>query len=340
MNYRQIKKLLLLGLLPLLFTGYAGAYTYTCTGKNGSPKSINVNFGDVTINDPEKNVAGQMLDNADSWNVGGRIPVKCDEPSGPRYRRFTASSPLPASENDGTRQWYRITDYLDTAINIAVQGNRYVPFKNVRGGGANDAAGNTSMPAGATGYLDLKIMKPFIGTTSFSNVIVAEIFLSKQSGTYSPEPIARITLSGKVVVPQNCTINAGTVMSVNLGTLYSSDFKTAGEMPAGYTPRTLTFPVKCSGVEAYANLTLRLQGTTSAGVINALQSDNQDIGVVITDETGNPVIPNDQSSAISFDLDENFESNVTLHAYPVGTSGNIPAEGPFTTLAYLRIDFA
>lgn len=146
--------------------------------------------------------------------------------------------------------------------------------------------------------------------------------------------------SGTVTVPQNCIVGAGTQLVVSLGSFFSGDFEVAGQKPQSYTPKTFNVPIQCNDLSATANLTLRLQGTPSADVPNALQSDNPDVGVVVTDGSGSPLVPNDSSSVIPFQLDDSNRANVTLHAYPVGTTGNTPEVGQFTTLAYLRVDFS
>lgn len=50
--------------------------------------------------------------------------------------------------------------------------------------------------------------------------------------------------------------------------------------------------------------------------------------------------PNDTSSLILFTLDSDDSANVTLHAYLVSITGNIQAEGIFTTLAYQCVGLA
>ncbi|MFI3014246.1 fimbrial protein [Klebsiella aerogenes] len=339
----SVKNLCLLALLPLL-ASRTWAYTYTCEPKSGTPTNLSGDFGTVTISDPEQNVAGQTFDSAASWDTGKKIPVICDQPNSASGRRFTATSPLPESSNDGTRTWYRVNEYLDTAIKINAAGLRYVPFANVYTARGNDANGNSQMTAGASGVIDLKIVRPFVGTTSFNNIHIADLFLSHKSGVYSPNPIANIYLNGTVAVPQNCTVNAGTIISVNLGTVYASDFKAPGEKPVNYTPKSFSFPVQCNYGASLANLTLRIDGTASADNSNALQSDNPDVGVIVTDDHGTVLAPNNLNSALPLHLnqvgDDNYTTTVTLEAYPVNTTGTPPAEGTFTTLALLRVDFA
>ncbi|ROS15278.1 type 1 fimbria pilin [Raoultella sp. BIGb0399] len=343
MNRYSVINRCLLALLMLL-AGRAWAYTYTCEPKSGTPTNLAGDFGTVTISDPTQNTAGQTFDAAASWNTGKKIPVRCDTPNSASGRRFTATSPLPVSSNDGTRTWYRVNEYLDTAIKINANGLRYIPFKNLYTASGNDSNGGTQMSAGSSGVIDLKIVRPFVGTTSFDNIHVADVFLSHKSGVYSPNPIAEVYLNGIISVPQNCTVNAGTIISVDLGTVYASDFKAPGEKPANYTPKSFSFPIQCNYGASLANLTLRVDGTASADNSNALQSNNPDVGVIVTDDSGTILAPNNLNSALPLQLnqvdEDNYSTTVTLEAYPVNTTGKPPAEGTFTTLALLRVDFA
>lgn len=343
MNIFSLKSLCLLVLLPVL-TGEAWGYTYTCEPKSGNPTVLAGNFGTVSISDPTQNSAGQVFDAAASWDTGKKIPVKCDTPNTASGRRFTATSPLPVGSSDGTRTWYRVNEYLETAIKITVGSLRYVPFSNIYTAHGNDSSGGTQMSAGSSGVIDLKIVRPFVGTTSFNNIHIADIFLSHKSGVYSPNPIAEVYLNGVVSVPQNCVVNAGTIISVNLGTVYSSDFKTPGEKPENYTPKSFSVPIQCNYGASLANLTLRVEGTASADNRNALQSDNPDVGVIITSESGVVLAPGDMNSNLPLNLqqvdDDNYSTTVTLDAYPVNTTSKQPAEGTFTALALLRIDFS
>lgn len=344
MNRYSAKNLCLLALLMLL-TGRAWAYTYTCEPKSGTPTHIGGDFGTVNISDATQNTVGQTFDAAASWKTGQKIPVKCDTPNKGSGRYFSTSSPLPISSNDGTRTWFRVNEYLDTAIKIEVGRLRYIPFTNIYTAIGNDANGAAQMTAGNSGTIDLKIVRPFVGTTSFDNIHIADVFLRHKGATIqSPNPIAEVYLNGVVVVPQNCTVNAGTIISIDLGTVYASDFKAPGEKPANYTPKSFSFPIQCNYGASLANLTLRVDGTASADNSNALQSDNPDVGVIVTDGGGTILAPDNLNSSLPLQLNQidsdNYSTTVTLEAYPVNTTGKPPAEGTFTTLALLRIDFA
>lgn len=331
-------------LLGMFSVQNAWGYTYECVPNGGTPKQIIASFGTYTITDPTQNTAGQEFDGAATWNVGSSVKITCDEPASYHVRRFSATSPLPPTTNDG-HQWYHVNESLDATIALAIKGaDHYVPFTNVKGGNAMDNRGNSTVTGGGTGHLDLRFLKPVMGTTSFNNIHVADIFISKSTEVMSSGPVSQLYLSGTVAVPQNCTINADTVIHLDLGKMYSSDFTTAGEKPNNVTPKSFNVPVSCNYGASLANLTLRMVGTPSTQYADALQTDNPDVGVRVTDSNGVPLSPADPTSTIPLSLDmvdsDTYTENVTLQAYPISTTGIAPEEGTFTALALLRVDFA
>ena len=100
-------------------------------------------------------------------------------------------------------------------------------------------------------------------------------------------------------------------------------------------------PIECNAdVISPAHLTLRLVANADSRISDALATDNADVGVVVAKEDGTVMIPNDTSSTADFITDDSGHADVTLKTYPISTTGNTPAEGVFTALACLRIDFA
>ncbi|HHZ4924565.1 TPA: fimbrial protein, partial [Salmonella enterica] len=120
---------------------------------------------------------------------------------------------------------------------------------------------------------------------------------------------------------------------------YSGNFNHAGQKPEGVRAKKFSVPVKCSGLDSQVNLTMRLIATPDSHVPQAIASDNADVGVVVETDEGNALIPNDAQSVAPFITDSAGRANITLQAYPVSTTGETPAEGAFTALASLRVDF-
>lgn len=338
MNIRPCLSLLLSLACAVLWQSNALAYSYTCQTTSGTPVKLSASFGNVTITDPEQNKPGQELDNFATWSRAASAHIICDAPKA--TRKFTGKSDLPVSSVDSGKTWYNVNEYLDAAVSTR---GHYIPFTNVSGGIAGDQGGNMQLTFGASGYIDIRFKKAFIGSTTFTNLHIADIYMTHSSSVQSPIPLLSVYLSGSVTVPQNCTINAGAVIKIDLGTMYNTDFTTAGQKPNGVTPKSFPVPITCNYGASIAALTLRMEGTPSAEVSSALQTDNKDVGVIVADSNGTPLRPGDFSSHIPLSLDavdsDTYTSNVMLQVWPVSTTGLSPAEGTFTALATLRIDF-
>lgn len=306
--------------------------------------NYNYNMGDVPVSS-SYNVPGTLLPGIFNWDLGSPYSMTCSCQGvtvTPLY--YTSEVPLPPGH---AANFYSINDYLDVSSYVWIAGflNQYVqtPFKDVSNNHYLPCEGgqwyNPNITAGSKGKLTLYVKKSFVSSVVIPSTLIIRLSGTKDLAVPATSPMANLYFSGSVTAPQSCTINAGTMINVDLGSIYSSEINTVGQPPVGYTAKSFNVPIKCSNTGGGANLTLRLEGTHSALVNSALQSDNKDVGVVITDNSGNPLIPNNLSSVVSFNLDSSENATVSLKAYPVNTTGNIPDEGRFTALSLLRIDF-
>jgi type 1 fimbria pilin len=319
--------------------GWAGE----CHTTNYSPFIYNANFGTVTITNPANNKTGYVVNNAYQWNLGQTYLATCSCSSSNRETYFTTTTVLPIGHNDG-RQFYKINDYLEITTEVYIGGylGRYLntPINYITSEVTSPCNEPSSYSTGSSGRLSLYIAKPFVGSSSFSTTVFSLYGTSNAGDALGPYPLSEVHITGSVVVPQNCTINAGQAITVDFGTMGSSSFKTAGEKPTGMTDKTFNVPIKCANVDGSANLALRVTATTAAGNPTAIASDNADVGVVVTSEQGNVLTPNNTSSEVPFNVDSSGNASVTLKAYPISTTGNKPKEGLFTALATLVIDFS
>lgn len=151
-------------------------------------------------------------------------------------------------------------------------------------------------------------------------------------------PLSSIWVNGQVTVPQNCEINAGQIITVDFGKIWSGDFTTKGQKPDGYVAKNIKASMKCNNINAYTNLTIRFQSEISSDYPDAIKTNNPDIGVEIIDDNGHLVLPN--TGLIPFHIDDKYEASVTFKAQPVSTTGNPPSAGQFQAQAYIRVDFA
>lgn len=321
--------------------GYAA--TGWCTVAGGSTEQFKYDFGTMNISDTSKNQPGTVFPDAYSWDLGSAYYSICScEGTFPRMY-FHTETGLALGHNDGSEQYYSVNDYLEVATSVYIAGNRaaYVntPWENESNeqNQTHDCTSSYTTSTGSKGKLSLYIKKAFVGTVSINTKIV-DIYGSSVSGSFGGSPLASVYLTGQVIVPQTCSVNAGQIVTVDFGSFMSGEFKNKGQMPAGYTPKTITVPIKCNGMDANASLTLRFQAEASADEPAAIKTSNDDVGVQITDDSGKVIEPN--SGLLPFQLDDNLQATVTFHAAPISTTGNAPAEGTFSATAYIRVDFA
>lgn len=238
--------------------------------------------------------------------------------------------------------YQRIDDYFSVAVRLRQQcGYIYAPFNR------SLWLSHTCQPGFlSSGNWDpttwesaLRIDKKLVGGTYGSNLLLWTWGGCYGGGCgYVAQTYAKVYLNYSIVVPENCEINSGQVVSIGFDNISSSAFKTAGVKPERVNPQARTIGIKCNNIAAQANLTLRVLADNVSG--NAIVSNNKDVGFVVTDANNKALTPNSLSSFIPFILDSNASANVTIKAYPVSVTGNKPTEGVVTSLAYLRVDFA
>ncbi|HDT6507888.1 TPA: fimbrial protein [Klebsiella aerogenes] len=308
----------------------------------GDANAWSYDFGNISMSTTD-NTAGVIKNDIAQFNMKGDAKLWCDCTTGSTMY-FTSSMNLPP-EGDN---WFKLNQYLDAKLDISFSGNyKSIPYADVSSGISNSychkqtTIGGT--PTGGVGRLSLKINRPFVGQVYIPHMVIAqECVTSGVTGVVCTQGNAAYTysFSGSITVPQSCQINTGSQIVVDLNDISRRKFKYEGQKPEAFTPKTFNVPIQCNDSAAVANLSLRIQGNPTAKYPEALQSDNSDIGVVITDSTGTALKPNIFDSNTPFVLDGSNHANVVLQAYPIKTSGNEPGLGVFTTLAYIRVDFS
>lgn len=342
---RMISFVFFCSLLFMVFSGKAFAYNGWCEINSGTLQ-FSYDFGNKSITNIDDNVAGKTFPDAYTWDLGRSAEGSCDCPSnykGSEVFYQTATSLVPG-HTDGTRQYYKVNDYIELATEVWVAGNvnRYIqtPWYNQGNDYFNPDVCKNHAPfgTGSKGRLSIYIARPFIGTTLINNIKVVDIFGSVYSNNFGGSPISSVYISGTVTVPQSCTLNSGSIVTVDFGNIVAGKFNKQGEKPDGVTAKTINVPVKCNGgVESMANLTMRFQATPDSDYSSAIVSDKTGVGVVVTDMGGNILKPD--TGLIPFKLNDS-QATVSFQTYPVSTTGIPPSIGKFTALAYIRVDFA
>lgn len=282
--------------------------------------------------------------------AGGRYYV-----SGGCSARQTYYSGLPSAsmtsasiDSDGTR-WYNLADndYLQVATQIAIYNflTGTTPYKNVPfidiSNYCNSTCKTTTLAgSGSKVKIKLRIKKRFVGASFIVNEPIAYLYANQGGrGLGQGTPIVQINLNASMVVPQSCTINAGTVVEFNFGNINAQSFVRAGagHKPDNTSPIMKSVGIVCNSIAAQGMMTLRLEATNVNG--NAVVSDNPHVGFILANSSGEPLTPNNTSSVLPFTLDNNAAANVILKSWPVSVTGLQPQAGVATATGYLRVDF-
>lgn len=278
----------------------------------------------------------QLTKNFDS-SVYGICPVHTSTDN--RTRRSYVTS-LPIVEQISGYKYLRINDYLLGAMQITdtAAGVFYPPENYVHmGSHPNVNVGKAFEIKDRNFIFRLKVTRPFVDFITIPKKTMFTVYVTTEIGEPLNIPIYTISYSGSVTVPQSCDIGVGDVLEIDFGKISANAFSQAGigNKPIGTNVQTRTLAIQCKNIDAQATLTLRLQAEQANNDI--MQSDNPDIGFKVSDQAGNVLIPNAMNSIIPFRLEN--PSNITIKAWPVSTTGNIPQVGPFRARGYLRVDF-
>jgi len=327
-------------LLSVSVTGNSVAAV--CSNANGTPTQVSYDLTSTLTKDQNQPGQGTQLVKSQDVNIQAVCP-KGSSSNNRTYRSYVTT--FPVADTDGSWQYLRLDpDYIEGAMKIhdSYAGDFYPPAKYIQMG--TDTNVNQGKPFNVHDsnlIFKIRIVKSFIGTVTIPQQTMFNVYVTTNSGDPLSTVVYQIAYSGTITVPQSCEVNAGQTVLVDFGTLYSGDFKNAGQKPDDAPVKTFNVPIQCNGSINYpANLTLRVQATPDSHFNQAVASDNTDVGVVVADQSGKILTPNDLNSNIPFTTDASGKANISLQAYPISTTGKSPAEGLFTALAFLRVDFA
>ncbi|TCB85159.1 long polar fimbrial protein LpfD [Enterobacter quasihormaechei] len=356
----MLKKLMTFaGLLggAALFSGQAiaAADFGPCTPDSTHVYSTNIN---KTVTDVSKNVKGATFIDFDSWNLGGSYVMSCECPDDPNLIKetlFKTVVPLPFVTTIGDRHYHQINNNIAIASDVLITGGRgeylNTPFENEGNHSynrsqcsQNESSKDAVWTSGSKGNISLYILHPFVGENIIPSTKIMELFATKKPGVYGSIPASSVFLSGSIIVPQGCELSGGSTLEIPFGDFKASDFKDRkGQTPQGSSKYTKELQFKCTNISDGVKISLRIEGTPNANDSNAIDMGNPDIGVVIEGKTGNILVPNDASSnqalVVSPLVDDIHRvATTTITAYPISTTGKVPAAGDYEGIATMRID--
>ncbi|WP_414166116.1 fimbrial protein [Superficieibacter sp. BNK-5] len=309
---------------------------------------------DQTITDSDENRTGKIVE--EHWNLGGEYATKCDcdnaDYKGPNY--FTATTGnLTQKGTFSESRYYGHMDYyvlvpgkLEIGTEALVAGKLSqtlpIPFTAVSNEDYSaqgcKGAEMKAITAGNKGTVRLYVTHPLVGQIIIPETTIMNLYLSKANtagGSNIPPavpPVAHVTLSGTITVPQSCTINAGQIIEVKFDPIMAKDIKNVGDSP---TRKTTAVNFTCSNVADGTNLSMSLSGENDPHNTDYLKTTNDNIGVRISDKYDNTIVPNG-SAELPVDNYADGKGSTEFTAAPVNTTGYISG-GEFQATATLEV---
>ncbi|MCM7772889.1 long polar fimbrial protein LpfD [Enterobacter asburiae] len=310
---------------------------------------------DKIITDTSENASGVVFPDFWSWDLGGSYSAVCECPAGegtaPTY--YKSTSPLALGHTEGDREYFIINDNIQISADVWIEGERKkyfpVPFDEIDndnpGRGACDVDGQSILfSTGKKGKLSLYIHHPFVGELTIPSTRIMDLYGTRKSGVYGTTPMSSVYFSGHIVVPQGCELSSGSTLEIPFGEFKASDFKDRkGQIAKNATKFTKELQFKCTNISDGVKIFLHIEGMPNANDSNAIDMGNPDIGAVIEGDNGKILVPNDssvnQELSVSALVDETHRTaSTTISAYPISTTGKLPAAGEFEGIATMRID--
>lgn len=194
----------------------------------------------------------------------------------------------------------------------------------------------------------LYVKQPIIGEETINPTLVVQGYACLYIGGGTCESsdaqlVSNIWLSGKITAPLSCTINDGSTIEVDLGTLNRNQFVTPGATPQNYTLRDVDISYHCDGLTADDNDKIKLTLTADQGVVDGSQSyiarliGRDDLGVRMFDVNNQNVVL-DGSTDFPVSLDEQGNGVIRMKAAPVSTTASKPAPGSFEGNMTVKMD--
>jgi len=332
--------LFILGLLYFITTPVFAGSNF-CTSVGGA-KQYSFNMGTKNITDPSMDTAGTTFNDVYTWGTSGSFNAICDC-TGKYTPNYKGTSHLPLGHQDAGNQYFKINDNIEVLTKISlvntVLGTNYFPIPfEIRSKVTSTLCTGHNYASGSDGTISLYISKPFVGSSVINSTKIASLYVSA-GDSFGSEPVAEITMSGLIVVPQNCVLNAGTAIVIDMGTVMAGDFKERGKIPENYKAKNVKFEIKCNNMAVAASLMVNLQATPSPELPSSIATSNKDIGVVIADSQGTPIGINTEGKGLPFTLNENLTSEIELKAWPTSTTDHVPAAGIYESTAQLNVSF-
>ncbi|WP_106403347.1 type 1 fimbria D-mannose specific adhesin FimH [Phytobacter massiliensis] len=322
-----------------LMMGAFTAQATVCVNSTGTPTDVSYDLSGVF--NSSNNQVGQIVTLAEkSGYVGVYAVCPVGTENGTTYRSYVTD--LPVTTTIDRFKYVKLNDYLDGAMQITddYAGAFYPPQNYVKMGASYAVPIQVPFEVRDSKLIfRLKVTRRFIDMVVIPRQVLFRVYVTSTPNDPLTSVVYTISYSGTVQVPQNCEVNAGSMVEFDFGDISASQFSKAGagNRPEGVMPQSKTLGIKCTNIEAQAYLTLRLESEQSSG--NMMVSSNPNVGFIVADKNLTPLAPNNVSSKIPFQLDGSASAQIPIITWPVSVTGLKPQKGYFVARGYLGVDF-
>lgn len=248
---------------------------------------------------------------------------------------YQATTSLP-TVSDPLGTLIKLNSYFGLKAEFNAAGTyRMVPFNATSSGLLAVCIGNVvNLALGGIdvngGRYTLKLLKGVTGTQTFSGT-VAYLFVRRSTlpDTSPANAFSQLAMNISVTSTPSCQFPAGTSIPIDLGAVAQSAF-IEGEVPRGYTPRSVNVSVTCSQIPSdyVVPLSYRFGG--------ALTSQNRfittslaGVGVGMLEQSSPTPIPFDTAIAVPYSA-ATHNTNYQVRLYPTRLPGQVVRTGAYT----------
>lgn len=340
-------------------TGYA-ATAGTCASTSGA-HTLSLQFPQTQVT-AQNNVSGTTLMDIANATSSESYSVKCDcdtsHRDGQFHEIFYTADPAPGIVYDQTINglaFYYLNEYVDVGTRIYVLNAGYtgVPFEHVSNQakttnhqceGSGTSAIGINLQTGTDAQLSFRIKRSISGTMTIPSTDIAVVYANISSNTNRGSIIAKVRISGSLMAPQSCTIDAGQDIIFDFDTLPAADFSSTPGQAIASRKISKKVDVACTGMgdERTQGVEISFKGTDRSTDNSMVATSNQDVGIKIYDKNNaeinvnNGILPADMNGTTILGRKS---GSATFSAAPASLTGTRPQPGAFTASATLTIEF-
>ncbi|MEB6605665.1 fimbrial protein [Aeromonas sanarellii] len=180
------------------------------------------------------------------------------------------------------------------------------------------------------GRVTLKLLKGVTGTQTFSGT-VAHLFV-RRAGTPDTSPVnafSTLAMNISVTSTPTCQFPAGTSIPIDLGAVAQSAF-VEGEIPRGYSPRSVDVSVTCSQIPSDYVVPLRYSfGGALSSQNRFITTSLAGVGVGMVEQDTLTPIPFDTAIAVPYSA-ATHDTDYRVRLYPTRLPGQVVRTGTYT----------